>query len=131
MIPNLSSTAQSSLGRAEGGKERSEGGWGGGGGRGGGPERGRSGRSRHQQLSGQKIQLKQISVLNKQWEEPPRSPTPPPVSSSFTRSFSSALQSPAGWKRSGTKTITDGASEIFSRSMASGSSPLRTLPQID
>lgn len=26
MIPNLSSTAQSSLGRAEGGKERSEGG---------------------------------------------------------------------------------------------------------
>lgn len=28
MIPNLSSTAQSSLGRAEGGKERSEGGGG-------------------------------------------------------------------------------------------------------
>lgn len=54
----------------------------------------------------QKIQLKQISILNKQSEETPSNLF---ISTSASR-----------WKRSGTKTITDGASEIFSGSMASG-----------
>lgn len=56
--------------------------------------------------AGAKIQLKQISILNKQSEETPSNLF---ISTSESR-----------WKWSGTKTITDRASEIFSGSMASG-----------
>lgn len=70
------------------------------------PERRRREKRSDGARAGAEIQLKRISILNEQSEE-----TPPNL-------FISTSESRR--KRSGTKTITDGASEIFSGSMASG-----------